>query len=156
MNTDEELLRIKKEFYRLISERFSQNISRLESEIRELQQSANEETKSSAGDKYETGRAMMQIEIDKLGQQLQENIRSSNLLQSFRVGVVYSRLQAGAIGETSSGNFFLLVNGGEFIVDKIKVTAISLQSPLGKILLGRKAGDDVALNGRRISISNVY
>ena len=32
--------------------------------IENAQQAANEETKSSAGDKYETTRAMMQIEIE--------------------------------------------------------------------------------------------
>ena len=37
-----------------------------------LQESLNSETKSSAGDKHETGRAMVQLEQEKLGQQLQE------------------------------------------------------------------------------------
>ena len=36
------------------------------------QASANEESKSSAGDKHETSKAMMQLEIEKLGTQLKE------------------------------------------------------------------------------------
>ena len=39
------------------------------------QESANAEEKSSAGDKYETGRAMMQIERDKAAQQLNESMK---------------------------------------------------------------------------------
>jgi len=34
------------------------------------QKSLNSETKSSAGDKHETGRAMLQLEMEKAGQQL--------------------------------------------------------------------------------------
>src|SRR6478609_11532726 len=41
----------------------------------DAQESANAEEKSSAGDKYETGRAMMQIERDKAAQQLHEAIK---------------------------------------------------------------------------------
>ena len=37
------------------------------------QQSANQEEKSSAGDKYETGRAMAQLERDKAATQVEEN-----------------------------------------------------------------------------------
>ena len=40
--------------------------------IDDAQQAANEETKSSAGDKYETGREMMQQEADRSQVQLNE------------------------------------------------------------------------------------
>ena len=44
------------------------------------QKAANEEDKSSVGDKYETGRAMMQIERDKAAQQLDEALKLKNII----------------------------------------------------------------------------
>ena len=44
------------------------------------QQSANQEEKSSAGDKYETGRAMAQIARDQAAQQLDEALKLKNAL----------------------------------------------------------------------------
>jgi sortase (surface protein transpeptidase) len=43
-----------------------QRIETAQRAIAIAQASANEETKSSAGDKYETGRAMAQLEIEKI------------------------------------------------------------------------------------------
>ena len=63
----DEKLAVKQELYQLLLSRLDQDITALEQDVRDLQLSANEETKSSAGDKYETGRAMIQIEIEQLG-----------------------------------------------------------------------------------------
>jgi hypothetical protein len=156
MSTEKTLAAIKQELYQAVLLRFEQDIAVLESNIRELQSSANEETKSSAGDKYETGRAMMQLEIDNLGQQLHEKKRLRELLKSFVVNTECMSVHAGALAETSAGNFFLLVNTGEFVIDDMKVMVISMQSPLGKLLAGRKAGETVTLNNRDILIRRVY
>ena len=49
--------------------------------IEEAQNAANAETKSSAGDKYETTRAMMQIEIENCSKQLAESQKLHNTLK---------------------------------------------------------------------------
>jgi transcription elongation GreA/GreB family factor len=156
MNGRQELLAEKVELYRVVSQRFDENISALENEIRELQSSANEETKSSAGDKYETGRAMAQLEIEKSAQQLQDKLKAREVVRHTKADVLYDAVQLGAVAETNSGNFFLLVNGGDVVVNEKKFVVISLSSPLGKLLLGRANGDALTLNNRTITISNVY
>ena len=147
---------IKLELYRLLLNRIDENIAALEHDVRELQLSANEETKSSAGDKYETGRAMVQIEIERLGFQLQDKIRSKQLLKTFQVDQISQHVQSGAIAETSAGNFFFLINGGEFVMDGKTFMIISIQAPLGKLLSGRMSGEEVTLNNRRITVKDVY
>lgn len=148
---------IKLELFRALSQRIDESIATLQHDIRELQVSANEETKSSAGDKYETGRAMVQIEIERLGFQLQEKIRSKQLLTTFQIDQSYAQVQSGAIAETSAGNFFFLINGGgDFIVDGRTYMIVSIQAPLGTLLSGRRPGDEVTLNNRRISVTDVY
>lgn len=152
----EEKLAVKQELYQLLLSRLDQDITALEQDVRDLQLSANEETKSSAGDKYETGRAMIQIEIEQLGLRLKDKIRSKELLKTFRVDLLYEQVQPGALAETSAGNFFFLTNGGEFIRAGQKIMIISVQSPLGKLLSGRRNADEVTLNDRRIRITDVY
>ena len=49
------------------------------------QEAANEEGKSSVGDKYETGRAMMQIERDKAAQQLDEALKLKNIIDQISI-----------------------------------------------------------------------
>ena len=51
--------------------------------ILDAQNGLQSESKSSAGDKHETGRAMLQLEAEKLGKQLQESLTllKSNLEQ---------------------------------------------------------------------------
>ena len=48
----------------------NEKIRELESADKEAQRAANNETKSSAGDKYETGRAMMHLEKERIASQM--------------------------------------------------------------------------------------
>jgi transcription elongation GreA/GreB family factor len=155
MNGRQELLADKLELYRVVLHRFDETISALENEIRELQSSANEETKSSAGDKYETGRAMAQLEIEKTAQQLQEKLKARDVVRHAKADALYDTVQLGAVAATNSGNFFLLVNGGDIMLRGKKFVVISLGSPLGKLLLGRSSGEVVTLNDRAITILDV-
>ena len=51
----------------------------------EIQESLLSETKSSAGDKHETGRAMLQLEREKTGQQLAEIQKTQEILSKIDV-----------------------------------------------------------------------
>ena len=57
---------IKQTLYNFCVTYINQRMATAQQAIHTAQASANEETKSSAGDKYETGRAMMQLEIEKI------------------------------------------------------------------------------------------
>ena len=66
---------VKHKLYQACLEFTDTQISTLKSAIKATQQSANEETKSTAGDKYETGRAMAQLEVEKFQSQLAEALK---------------------------------------------------------------------------------
>jgi hypothetical protein len=55
------------------------------------QQSANQEEKSSAGDKYETGRAMAQLERDKAATQVEENKKMLTVLRQIKQSTIAER-----------------------------------------------------------------
>ncbi len=100
------------------------------------------ETKSSAGDKHETGRAMLQLEMEKASQQL-AGINQMNTILN-RVNLESSNtVKLGSLVITDEANYFLAVSAGEIVADTIKYYAISPSSPIGKLLLGKKVGETV-------------
>jgi len=120
-----------------------------------IQESANDETKSSAGDKYETGRAMMQLELEKLGVQLSDAQKQLQILHKINLDNSSGAVRSGSLVNTNHGSFFISVSAGILTVDGIKVTAISTVSPLGATLLERKRGDEFQFNGKAFRIESL-
>jgi hypothetical protein len=75
----------------LITER----IAMAKSPIVNAQEAANSDGKSSAGDKYETGRAMGHLEKDMYGRQQQENINELGKLHKVNTDIIYTTAQTG-------------------------------------------------------------
>lgn len=61
---------LKEELYQLCVNHVNERLQTIERIIESNQKALTSETKSSAGDKHETGRAMLQLEMEKAGQQL--------------------------------------------------------------------------------------
>jgi len=109
------------------------------------------ETKSSAGDKHETGRAMIQLEMEKSGQQLAEIQLMQEVLTKI---VVKKESEVGCLGsliKTTKGNYFLAISVGKVCLEKIDYFVISSKSPIGKQLLGEKIGDSIPFNNAKIT-----
>lgn len=123
--------------------------------IATAQASANEETKSSSGDKYETGRAMAQLEMEKYGEQLAEALRIKQALSQLVLATPNTIVQNGSLVWTDQGNFFISVSAGQFPLDGKTVYAISAASPIGTILLGRKPGDQFEFRGKKAVIHSI-
>lgn len=110
------------------------------------QESANSESKSSAGDKYETGRAMAQIERDRYAQQLDAALTVEQELNRINTEKEYTIVQPGSLVVTNRGVFFISISAGKLSVDKTEVFAVSPGSPIGVALAGRSAGDRLTFN----------
>jgi transcription elongation GreA/GreB family factor len=147
---------IKTHLYEALVERLNSQIAELSGSLQDLQRSANEETKSSVGDKYETGRAMVQLEIEKIQQQLAEKNKAKNIVLSVSPSDQDNSVRVGSVIETSAGDFFLLVNAMDLKIGARSFMGISLQSPLGKLLFGKTKGEQIVLNGRTFVIKQVF
>lgn len=119
------------------------------------QEAGNAETRSSAGDKYETGRTMMQLEQEKLKGQLMQAIELKNQLAQLRPGPSGETAGAGSLVFTNHGNFYLSVGLGKVIMDGQVYFAISLESPLGQALRGRRKGEKFVFQDRNYTIGEV-
>ncbi|MFC3158850.1 hypothetical protein ACFOEQ_10265 [Chryseobacterium arachidis] len=87
------------------------------------------------GDKYETGREMLQQEINNLQRQLNEALNQQNALQKITAEPL-SKVQNGALVKTDKGLFYISASVGEIIVDNRKIMTVSAESPLVKAMNG--------------------
>lgn len=102
------------------------------------QHAANAESKSSAGDKYETTRAMMQIERDNHARQLAETLKLKKALDQIKPEHATESVEFGSIIITDKNKYFLSISIGELEVQNQKFIALSPSSPLGRALNGLK------------------
>lgn len=124
--------------------------------ISAARESANEDTKSSAGDKYETGRAMMQQEIDRHTLQLMEARKLKLLLEQIKPEHQSDDVQAGSLVVTNQGIFYIAVSAGTLSFNGNNYYAISALSPIGARLLGQKEGLSFDFNDKKYLIENIY
>jgi transcription elongation GreA/GreB family factor len=120
--------------------------------IRIAQESANDETKSSAGDKYETGRAMMQLEIEKNATQLEEALKQKKTLDSINIELQPVNIQNGSLVFTDQGNFFLAISVGFVVIEDKSFAVVSAQSPIGSKLIGLKSGDTFSFGNKTYEV----
>lgn len=128
----------------LISQKLSEKIQNFEKLIAETRAS-NNDTKSSMGDKYETGREMLQQEINNLQTQLNEVLKQQGFLKTILIKPS-DKAEKGTIVKTEKGLFFISVSLGEINFDNQKIICISPESPLAKAMNGKQKGDVFSLN----------
>ncbi|MEY4595219.1 MAG: hypothetical protein RIQ47_1629 [Bacteroidota bacterium] len=145
----------KKTIYDYCVEYIAERIQRLRSEVDAIQGAANEETKSSAGDKHETARAMAQLEVEMNSKQLAEAERLLEGLKKIDPEKPLNHIAAGALVETSQGQFYIATSIGKVVFGESVIFIVSSDSPIGKLLLGKKSGDSVLFNGNTIQINSV-
>ncbi len=149
-------MEIKQQLFLLCAEQIQQRINDAETAIAEARKASENDTKSSAGDKYETGRAMMQQEIDLNSRQLLEARKMQAQLQQINTETTHQIAQAGSLAETDKGDFYLAVSAGALFIGTKRYYAISVASPMGLQLKGKKAGESFILNGKAFKILNVW
>lgn len=128
----------------------------LEKMTGDIQDAANNETKSSAGDKYETGRAMMQQEKDKFAHQLGQANYVLAQLKRINPEKVFDKIAFGTVVRTRLANYFIAISAGRVEVLGEKFYVISPQAPLAKELMGKQTGDTFVFNNQEIRITEVF
>lgn len=130
--------------------------------IKECNDALINETKSSAGDKYETSREMLQQDLTRLQQQLKnverERIILNNVSDELESGEGQENkiIKRGSIVKTDQHYYFLGVGLGLIDCDGIRVYAVSLNSPFAKEMYGKKVGDKIIFNKKIDIVENIY
>ncbi|MCB9252132.1 MAG: 3-oxoacyl-ACP synthase [Flavobacteriales bacterium] len=118
------------------------------------QNSANHEEKSSAGDKYETTRSMMQADRDMFARQVKdfknEIARSKSIVNSSHTAV-----RPGSLVITDHAKYFIFSGIGKLYCEGEEIVALSPKAPLAMGLMGKKKDEDFILNGMSIRILEI-
>jgi hypothetical protein len=146
---------LKKQLYNLCIEYVQKRMEAAQLAIEEAQKASNDDTKSSAGDKYETGRAMMQQETDRNRQQLDETNKLKVALNQVNPSAVSDKVDNGSLVITDNGNFYIAISAGTLKVDNEAYFAVSAAAPICLLLKGKKIGEEIALNGKLYHIKMV-
>ncbi|WP_299333035.1 3-oxoacyl-ACP synthase [uncultured Psychroserpens sp.] len=143
---------IKEELYNQCQKFLDDRFQTIQKTIAEIQESLATETKSSAGDKHETGRAMLQLEREKVGQQLAEIQKISQLLSKIDISKSSESVSLGSIVLTTQFHYFIAISAGELKSKDQTFYAISANTPIAKLLLGKTTGDRIQFRDQDFKI----
>lgn len=144
--------------YQQCVEFIDNRIKAIREAIAETQASADQETKSSAGDKYETGLSMMQLDMEKQAEQLAEAIRTRDSLERMKLFDEASTgaVKAGNAIETTQGNFYIAISAGQLKTNGQTYFAVSPATPIASKLMGLKLGEGFSFNGKDYKINKIH
>ena len=147
---------IKLELYLQINYQLELMINETKVSLKSAIESRDNDTKSSAGDKHETARAMVQIEIDKSEDQLKKIVELQNELLSLNLEKQYKKIEKGCLVVTNTEMFFISIGLGKILFNESIYYAISLVSPIGALLKDKVVGDKVQFNGKELLVKGIY
>ncbi len=118
------------------------------------QEAANGEEKSSAGDKYETSRAMGHRDRDMYARQLVEAKNELQKLEKIKLETS-EVIKSGSLIEIGNTLYFIATGLGKLEVLDNTIIVISKESPLAKSMLGKKINEEIDFNGKKLKIDNL-
>ncbi len=146
----------KKKLLTTILQQCELKIQALQKEVHTLITDAGNNTKSSAGDKHETSRALMQLEQEKLQNQLAILQQQKEELLKINSEQTHDSVRFGSIVQSESETFFISIAFGKIMVDSTTIFLISPQSPLGNAMIGKKKKDIIEFNKRNYTIKEIH
>lgn len=146
---------MKDQLYQLCLNFVAQRIATANEALLQAQEASSDDTKSSAGDKFETGREMAQQDINRNKVLLADAKQQEALLASFKDLSSTKTARNGSVVLTSQGNFYLSISAGQLQYNGATYFAISAVSPIGKLLLGKSVGDTFTFNDKAYQIKEI-
>jgi transcription elongation GreA/GreB family factor len=149
---------IKREVLNIGLQRTQERITMIESALETARDSSNDDTKSSAGDKYETSREMIQQDINRYQKQLLE--ANKDLQQLINIESVIQDVtdvaRLGTLVQTNVGLYLVATSIGAVKIGANNIFVISPASPIGQLLIGRKNGDSFIFNNVNQKVIAIY
>ncbi|MHA8066369.1 3-oxoacyl-ACP synthase [Aquirufa sp. ROCK2-A2] len=139
----------------LIKEDLKKKIEEMKRDFQLARESRNSDTKSSAGDKFETGREMMQKEMDKCAMMIDMHQLQLNTMDQIKELKTSTKIEKGSLIQTNQGNYLLSIGLGKLELEGKPYFVISTDSPIGSLLKGKKTGDKIVFRGNTIEILQI-
>jgi transcription elongation GreA/GreB family factor len=146
---------LKRQLHDACREFVRSRLENLETALYAAKESGNDETKNTSGDKHETGKAMMQLEQEKIGIQLAEMQKLTKALDTIPV-TISEKIKPGNVVLTDQGNFYLSIAAGKINAGNENYFAISPASPLGNLFLKAEKGKEISLQGKTYKVIDTF
>ena len=144
-------IRLHKFCIEIIKERISATMK----SIQNAQAAANSEEKSSAGDKYETPRAMSHLEKDMHSRQLVANQMELAQLLNVKTDNTHTHIAIGSIVTSAELVFFIAAGLGKISFEGKIIYVLSPLAPVAKSMLNQIAGNKIIFNNNEMIIDSV-
>lgn len=147
---------LKEKIFQAAIRQLKEKISLLQQERKAVSEGILEDTKSSAGDKFETGREMMTQDLKTIEttiEKLQEDLDEIYRVQSIKSNS--EAVREGSLIQLGTDFFLISASIGQLEVDGKKYFLLSRNSPLGQVLIGKKKGENVLFRGKPQAILDV-
>ncbi len=145
----------KAEIHSVILQHLEERMEQGRKDFQLAKESRDSDTKSSAGDKFETGREMMQREMDKISAALDMQKNQLTRVQRISLNENKTRIGIGSYITTDAENYYVSVGLGKLTCRETAFYAISADSPLGELLMGKQVNDIIELRGRKITLKSI-
>lgn len=149
------MINIKESLYLKCVDVIENSYKTIQNTINEIQESLTSETKSSAGDKHETGRAMLQIERENAGNQLAEIQKLKAVISKIDISKTSKIVGLGSVVFTTQNNYFMAISAGELKLENEIFYAISPNTPIGQLLMFKTVGDEVVFREQKFKIETI-
>jgi len=146
---------LKGDLYEACRQFVNKKLINIEAVMQSNRMGLENESKSSAGDKHETGRAMLHLEMEKASQQFEVVRNMKEVLEKIDIASSSKHIRLGSLVETDQGIYFLSISAGQVNIDNKAYYAVSSSSPIGSKLLGKSLGEQVVLGSKIIQILSV-
>ena len=114
--------------------------------INSLTEDAQNDAKSSAGDKHETTLSKLHIEQEKIANKLKEALEQHAILSKLDIDQISNNIILGSLVKTNHLTVFVCTALPKITVDNLSVFAISPQSPLGMQLMHKTINAEFPVN----------
>lgn len=146
----------KEKIYNQLQSQLQEKIAATKQLMESHKESLQSDTKSTAGDKHETGRAMIQMEYEASVKQW--NTANELLVALNRIDPTITnnnKVGLGSLVYTNQGNYYLTVSLGKITLETDDYFAISFASPIGKLLRGKKVDDKFVFMNKEYKIKTI-
>ncbi|GAB7089522.1 hypothetical protein [Marinifilum fragile] len=146
---------LKVDLYNQVQELIQSKIKTNQESLSALKESVGNETKSTAGDKHETGRAMMHLEQEKVMRQLANNQKLKSVVDRISPKINNETVQLGSLVITNHISFYVLAGLGQMELNGQNYFIVSFQSELVQAFKGKRKGDNLTFKGQNYTIQEI-
>jgi hypothetical protein len=148
MDTKEKLLQACRNFA-------EEKLKAIQNTLNELNDSVSSDSKSTAGDKHETGRAMLHLEQEKAGEQLLQAEEMMKAIDKISLQKASTKVVLGSLVKTNRGSFFIAISAGKIVLDIVDYYAVSPKAPIAQKFMGLMKKESVKFNGVEYLIEGI-